>query len=214
MKTSDFRKINRDKVSIYYSGIINFTILIITCIILGIAPLFLFIKEIRYIELCTIPIAILIANIFEYVTHRFAMHNKIKFFGKLYKSHAGKHHRYFTYKEMEIDCDKDLRQVFAKPKFVILFTILVLVPISFILGKIFSFNISVLFFSTIIFYYFFHEICHLVSHVSDSNFLLKIKFFEKIKKRHKIHHNTKMMREKNFNISFPMMDILFKTFKD
>jgi sterol desaturase/sphingolipid hydroxylase (fatty acid hydroxylase superfamily) len=47
----------------------------------------------------------------------------------------------------------------------------------------------------------------------NENWIFKIPFLKAAKAHHKLHHNTKLMRNWNFNIGLPLCDVLFKTYR-
>jgi sterol desaturase/sphingolipid hydroxylase (fatty acid hydroxylase superfamily) len=70
-----------------------------------------------------------------------------------------------------------------------------------------------LIFATCMIYYGEYESIHFMAHLNDDHILLKIPFMKAAKSHHQLHHNTRLMRNWNFNIGLPIMDILFKTYK-
>jgi len=212
-KTQSFREEYKKKKSYILSGSFYFLLVIIGSLFLSIFSLF-FISNLHLLELMIVPIALFASNFVEYSFHRWPMHHKRFFiFEKMYKTHSGQHHRYFTNEYMDIECDKDRREVFAKWFTVFLLIFLIVLPISIFCFLLFGQNIGILFFATCITYYGIYESIHCIVHHPDNHFLLKIPFMKLAKKHHKAHHDTKIMRNYNFNIGLPMMDIIFNTLK-
>ena len=173
----------------------------------------LFVSGLSPWELLVIPVSLIVANFVEYVIHRWPMHSVIPFLKKMYKTHSGLHHRYFTHEFMNMECDDDFHEVFASPTTVGLFLATVVFPISALCYFVISANVGLIFFATCIAYYGFYEFIHFVQHLPSSHFLTKLPFVEGSRTRHRLHHNTRLMREWNFNIGFPLMDRLFGTLK-
>jgi len=173
----------------------------------------LFISGLSLIELMVIPVAILLANFVEYAFHRWPMHSLVKPLKKMYRTHSGKHHRYFTHEYMNIECDKDMREVFATGTVVFSLIFFIVIPASLFSAFFFSLNVGLLMFATCMIYYGAYESIHFMAHLNDDHVLLKIPFMKAAKAHHQLHHNTRLMRSWNFNIGLPIMDILFKTYK-
>lgn len=171
----------------------------------------LFITSLSWVEVLIIPTALILANLVEYAFHRWPMHKLMQLFKKMYKTHSGKHHRYFNHEHMNIECEDDIHEVFASPLTVIAFIFLIVLPLSFLTGFLFSPNVGILFFATCMAYYGLYEFVHFCTHLPDNHIFMKIPFMKLAKEHHKLHHNTRMMRKWNFNIGLPFMDLLFGT---
>jgi len=212
IKTKSFRDEYKKKKSYILSGKVYFLLVIVGSLFFSIFSLF-FINNLKPLELLIIPMALIVSNFVEYSFHRWPMHKRFSILKKMYKTHSGQHHRYFTNEYMDIECDEDRREVFAKWFTVFLLIFLIVLPTSIFCLLLISHNIGILLFATCIMYYGIYESIHCIAHHPDNHFLLKIPFMKWAKKHHKLHHNTKLMRNYNFNIGLPIMDIIFKTLK-
>jgi len=110
-----------------------------------------------------------------------------------------------------MECDDDLHEVFATPLTVLMFFFGVVIPFSIACTLLFSMNVGILFFATTMAYYGIYEFIHFTTHLMPSHFLAKLPFMKGARERHQTHHNTRLMREWNFNIGLPLMDFLFGT---
>lgn len=216
MKTQAFRETRRGSVPKYYSGWVHLaTIMGSSLAAAGITAFF--ISNLVWLELLIIPLTVVIANLVEYSIHRFPMHKLFKgsnFLTKIYKNHSGNHHRYFTDKEMSIDCKEDMREVFTYPRVILFFIVFIIGPLSLLFGLLLSLNSGLLFFATALAYYAIYEFTHFATHLPEDHWISKLPYIRGAKERHRLHHNTRLMREWNFNVSFPLMDKLFKTIKN
>lgn len=173
----------------------------------------LFISNFSLWHLLTIPITIIVANFVEYAFHRWPMHQAFKPLKQMYKTHSGKHHRYFNHIYMNIECEDDMHEVFATPLTVFSFIFFVILPLALILIFTLGTSIALLFIATTMAYYGLYELIHFCSHLHPDHCLSKIPFMKGARERHQLHHNTRLMREWNFNIGLPLMDIVFRTLK-
>lgn len=151
------------------------------------------------------------SNFVEYVVHRFPMHRMVKHLKGLYRGHAGEHHRYFTHEYMNIEQRFDLLVAMTNPRAIVMLIGAIMIPMSILFGLLFGASIGLFAYVCFMLNYFLFEVTHLATHVPNGHWLLKIPYFRDAKERHKLHHNTREMREWNFNVSFPLFDRVFKT---
>ena len=212
MKVRAFRKNHRKSTSYLLSGLAHLVAIMGGSFLISIIAIF-FVSGLSWVELSIIPVAIILANFVEYAFHRWPMHSVVKPLKKMYKIHSGKHHRYFTHEYMNIECDEDMREVFATATTVILFISFIVLPVSILSALFISTNVGLLFFATSMMYYGIYEFIHFATHLSLDHWVLKIPFMKSAKSHHQLHHNTKVMRHCNFNIGLPIMDLLFGTYR-
>lgn len=153
--------------------------------------------------------SIVFSNFVEYFLHRFPMHN-LTFLKGIYRMHTGVHHRFFTSELMHIESKEDIFHVSTSIKVICLFVCSIILPISFLIGLLSS-SFGILFFITAMSYYLVYELTHLYCHLPPDRWWGNIPYFRSCRRRHRRHHNSKIMRTKDFNVSFPLMDILFRT---
>lgn len=212
MKVRAFRKNHRKGTFSFISGWTHFGVVVGGSLLAAIAAL-LFVSGLSWLELLIIPVTIVISNFVEYFVHRWPMHRVLHPLKKMYKTHSGKHHRYFTHEFMNMECDEDLHEVFATPLTVSVFLFGIVLPLSTICALLFSLNVGLLFFATAMAYYGIYEFIHFSTHLPKTHILARIPFMRGARERHQLHHNTRLMREWNFNIGPPLMDFLFGTLK-
>lgn len=168
------------------------------------------IQGLTLLHLLMIPGAMIFSSVMEYVIHRYPMHQMPNFLVGFYKQHSGIHHRYFTYKHMQVDDGIDLNEALTNTRVTVMLFAFIIIPMSLLLG-LFIANLGLLFFATTTSYFIFYELTHLVTHLPATNFLTKLPYFRGACKRHRVHHNTKLMHKWNFNVSFPLLDKIFGT---
>lgn len=210
MKVRAFRKGHRKSTSHILSGWAHLMAVVGGSLLVSFISV-LFITNLFWLEALVIPIAFVLANLVEYIIHRWPMHKLTKVFKKMYKTHSGQHHRYFTHEYMNIECDEDMHEVFASVFTVISFILFIVVPISVLAGFLISSNVGILFFATAMSYYGIYEFVHFMTHLPDDHVLLRVPFMKMAKEHHQLHHNTRLMRKWNFNIGLPLMDVVFGT---
>jgi len=161
-------------------------------------------------EFLIIPIAFCIANIFEWWIHRYIMHRPVKGFMGIYKRHTLAHHQFFTHLEPTVDNTRDFRIVFFPPYALVAFMALSLIPAA-ILGAIGLANAGWLLLITNVGLYLNYELFHFCCHVRDDRLVRHIPLINSIRRHHIAHHNTAIMMERNFNLTYPIADWFFGT---
>ena len=160
----------------------------------------------------TIPIVFLYANFVEYFAHKGPMHNPKKWLKLIYKRHATQHHIFFTNKHMQFDSSQDFKAVLFPPLFIVFFFGFFAVPVGLLSGWLFSDNVQFLFIATAISYFAIYEILHTLYHVDKNSWVYRIPFLTRMRRLHENHHDVKLMKHYNFNITFPIGDKIFGTY--
>ena len=195
-----------------YSGIFhlvfNFSVLILS-ILFAWSQIF----ELKAWELIAVPVVVVLGNLVVFVLHKYPLHRKMPLFGFTYKIHAKWHHSFFDHENLVFDSTRDFFIIFF-PTWVVLGFVLLAMPVFyFLLSPFFTANFVFLTMSMASIYFLSYEVVHFASHLPEDHFLIKkIGFFRFMRDYHGIHHNPKLMRDYNFNIVFPLFDVIFKTY--
>ena len=161
-------------------------------------------------EYLVIPVAFCISNLFEWWIHRYVMHRPVKGFMGIYKRHTLAHHQFFTHIEPTIDNTRDFRIVFFPPYALVAFMALSL-PFAGALGLIGLPNAGWLLLITNVGLYLNYELFHYCCHVKDDSIVRHLPIVNSLRRHHISHHNTALMMERNFNLTYPIADWLFGT---
>ncbi len=202
---TDFRLKNQANTKI--NGTIYFISIILFCI-LSISLGIYYLPHLNFYHFLIIPLFLIISNFVEYFLHKYPMHKFYKISKEVYKKHSGLHHKYFSHDNMDIDNAEDVYHVLTSFKVIFIFMFFIIFPISLLFSLV---NLGTLFFVSGMIYYLIYEITHFSCH--SNTILLKIPYLKSCKERHQIHHNSKLMRTYNFNVSYPLIDKIFKTLK-
>ena len=178
----------------------------------GLSALLLMLAQldgVQSLEWLTIPLALLYANMAEYVGHRFPMHRPFSGLSLIYKRHAGQHHRFFTNQHMPFDHATDLKAVLFPPLLVLFFFGGFGLPAWWLLSWSLSDNVAWLFLASGVAYYLNYELFHLAYHLPPQHPLARLGLIRRLRWLHAHHHNPAVMSQVNFNISYPLGDWLF-----
>tara|TARA_B100000315_G_C14584359_1_gene592116 strand:- start:3004 stop:3684 length:681 start_codon:yes stop_codon:yes gene_type:complete len=193
-----------------YSGIVHLTIFSL-CGVSVVIVCMLFLQNLKFAELLTIPVIFIMGNLVEYSLHRFAMHKPLENLFIIYKKHTIAHHHLFTDETMEIDKTVDLKFVLLSPLTLTIVIGIFTIPMGVFLGYVISVNVGLLYVGTAVGYMLFYEWFHLTYHLPEESWVSQIPIIKRLKKYHAFHHRLSNMSEMNFNIFLPIFDILFRT---
>lgn len=168
-------------------------------------------EAVRPLEWLTLPLAFLYANLAEYVGHRFPMHHPVRGLGLVYRRHAGQHHRYFSHEAMALTDLRDLRAVLFPPLLVLFFFGVFAVPVWFGMAWAISANVAWLFVATGLGYFLMYELLHLAWHAPAGSRVARLALVRWMGRLHRRHHDPALMTRCNFNITWPICDLLFGT---
>lgn len=201
----------KEEIGSHYSGRLHFWFTSIWCLALIITCLS-FIHQPTWKEWLIVPIGFLYINFAEYIGHKGPMHHRSKRLEKVFIRHTLQHHRFFTYEQFSFDTDKDVKAVLFPPVLLIFFFFAFTVPVALLFYFLWSANAALLFTVTIFAYYLNYEWLHFAYHLPDTHFIASLPFIRKLRKAHHIHHDTHLMTQYNFNITYPIFDIIFGTY--
>jgi hypothetical protein len=204
-----FRADFRNRIARAYSGWAHVTLIAA----IGLAAIWLCARQIAHpawYEWLVIPVAFCVANTFEWWIHRFVMHRPRKGLMGIYKRHTLAHHQFFTDLEPSLDNSRDFRIVFFPPYALVAFIGLSLPPAA-ILYAVGLPNAGWLLLITNVALYLNYELFHYCCHVKDDRLVRHIPLVNSIRRHHIAHHNTAIMMERNFNLTYPIADWFFGT---
>lgn len=162
-------------------------------------------------EWAAIPIGFTLANLVEYLAHRYPMHHPMKPLWIMYEKHTLEHHRFFTEAAMEAESSGDFDMVLFSLPALIFFLVGTGLPIAVAFFAFVSWNAGWIFVALAIDYYVFYEYCHLAYHLPEESWVGRIPGMAALRRHHTDHHDRNLMERWNFNITFPIFDGVFGT---
>lgn len=196
----------------HYNGYVH--VVAISVVSLGVCAIaWSHLSHVSLAEWCTLPAAWLYANLAEYLGHRWPMHRPTRFLNRLYRGHAGEHHRYFRHDRMEIADHRDLKAVLFPPYLLMFFLGGLGLPSWYFAATLISHNVANLIIVGIFSYFINYEWFHVLYHLHDEHPLLKLPFVGILRELHTNHHDPRWMASYNFNISYPVFDLVFGTYR-
>ena len=168
-------------------------------------------QDVQALEWLTVPLTFLYANLSEYFGHRGPMHHPRRGLKLVYDRHAGQHHRFFTSDCMALEGVPDLKVVLFPVVMISFFLLCFALPVGLLLGWLASPNVAWLFVATAVAYFLNYEALHLIYHLPESSVLGRLPVVGKLRRLHQLHHDPRLMAHYNFNITYPIGDLLFGT---
>jgi hypothetical protein len=162
-------------------------------------------------ELLVIPIGFLIANLVEYLGHRGVMHRMRRRLAIIFRRHTLEHHHFFTDQEMSYESSRDFKVVLFPPVMLLFFLGGIATPIGLVLFALISPNAGWLFVAVGIGYYLTYEWLHFAYHLPSDSTIGRIAPIRVLRRHHQRHHQLELMGRWNFNITFPICDLVFGT---
>lgn len=210
--TAEFRQHYRANVSRAYNGWVHLSSVIVISLITA-AYCFSQIEQLNMAELWIIPLGILTYNFVEYASHRWAGHKKMALTKLFYKRHTGDHHSFFSAPLLSFDSPKDWRIVLF-PTYLTVFQAFIVAPVfGYICAQWISLNAAYVIAATMILNHLAYELLHVGYHLPTQHWLHKIPIFRELAHLHRIHHHRTLMKTHNFNLTFPLFDLLLRTFR-
>ncbi len=211
--TDTFRqRFREENIGTSYSGKLHFVFITLWCVA-GISVCMYYVSNPTLKQLLVVPLTFLYTNFFEYVGHRYPMHHRYQALKAVFKRHTMQHHHFFTNEQMNCDTVNDFKIILFPPVLLIFFSVFFVLPVFGLIYYLFSMNAALLYVATTLLYYLNYEWLHLAYHLPETSWVYKIPGLKLLRRLHHNHHNLKEMDKYNFNISYPVFDLVFGTLK-
>jgi len=204
------KKFHQENIGTHYSGLLH--VFFSTSCLVGTSLFCLYkLNNLTGLEYFILPFMLLFGNFTVYFIHKYLLHRRIPYMGSAYRRHTIEHHHYFTDEFIVVSSSKEFRILLFPPEIVI-FVSFIWGPLVFwFFAKTWSLNAGYLFWLGHCIYFVLYEVFHFTSHLPTNHWALKFRPFAYMREHHKLHHNPKLMAQYNFNIVYPMSDLIFKS---
>jgi len=164
-----------------------------------------------FLELLTVPVTFFIANMVEYWVHRHPMHRPMGPLAELYRRHTRQHHFFYTHEAMEAESRRDFHMVLFPAVTAAFFILFFVAPIGVAFFLMLTPNIGWLYIITVMAYFLTYELLHLAYHLPPQSAVGRLPGMASLRRHHTAHHDQQLMSSHNFNITFPIGDLVFGT---
>jgi hypothetical protein len=162
-------------------------------------------------ELAIVPIAFLVANLVEYLAHRYPMHHRTRGLTIFYDRHTVVHHNFYTHEAMAAESSRDFKMILFPANVAVAFVLGVGAPIAALFYWVVSPNAGWLFLGTALFYYLTYEWLHWSYHQPAGHWVRGVPGISILSRHHTLHHDPRQMTKLHFNITYPIFDWVFGT---
>ncbi len=163
------------------------------------------------LEWLTVPVVFLYANLSEYLGHKGPMHHPTRFLRLIYERHTLEHHSFFTQDATTIETAKDFKAIMFPPIMLFFFFGCFALPVGVLVYFLLSPNVAFLLVITSTLYFLNYELLHLAYHLNPDGRIAQLPFMNTLRRHHTLHHDQRLMNKYNFNITYPICDLLFGT---
>jgi hypothetical protein len=210
-RIAEFRKnYRKNSIGRFYNGAAHLSFVVVGCLAV-IAITVSQVDQITPWEWLTIPLTFFFANIVEFYGHRGPMHRKFRGLGLVFHRHVLEHHQFFTDQWMTCRSFKDFKIVLFPPLHLFLYLGVVAFPLGALFYFLVTHNVGWILVGTVMFYFMQYEILHFCYHLDGNSWAAKLPVISMLRRHHQTHHNLALMDRYNFNITWPIADVLFGT---
>jgi hypothetical protein len=166
--------------------------------------------DVRPVEWLTIPVTLFAGLAFEWRVHKSILHAKVPGLKILYVRHELHHHVIYTYDDMTMRSRREWRLVLM-PAYAIVLVFAMLVPIAAALWHFLTPNVALLHVATSMIFFLAYEWMHLAYHLPQDHAVGRNPLIRKLRELHRRHHDPRLMKRWNFNVTVPLFDWLHGT---
>lgn len=154
---------------------------------------------------------LVLASGVEYLAHRSILHRRLPLLGHAFVEHTLRHHRWFTDRDIEATDDRDYHQVLFPLWGVVLLQYGLNLPLCLLGYRFFGGAVAGVGLLVGPGFFFLYESVHAICHFKERNPIFRIPFLRALREHHLVHHVPALMGRANFNIVFPLWDVLLGT---
>jgi fatty acid hydroxylase family protein len=169
------------------------------------------VRDLRAIELVTVPVTFLVVNAGEWRIHRDLLHKRTPPLTVLYDRHTPQHHMVFVTGDMAMRSRREFRLVLI-PAYGIIAAAVGALPIPAVLWLWLGLrNPALLFMATTMAYVVSYEWLHLAYHLPATSAIGRNPLIARLRQHHAVHHAPELMQKWNFNVTIPLWDWVRRT---
>ena len=158
----------------------------------------------------TVPLTLTGAFAFEWRVHKSVLHRRTRGLDLLYERHELAHHVIYTYDDMTMRSRREWWLVLM-PAYAVVLVALVDIPLTFGVGLVFGRDAGCLYLATSMFFFLTYEWLHLAYHLPQDSFVGRIGLVGRLRELHRRHHDPRLMKRWNFNVTIPAFDVVHRT---
>jgi hypothetical protein len=169
------------------------------------------IHALRPAELVTVPLTLLAAFGFEWRAHKDILHRRMPLLGVIYERHELSHHVIYTDRDMAMQSPREMWLVLMPPYAILLIFFGLVLPLSLGITRLLGQNVAMLFVATDMAFFLSYEWLHLAYHLPKDHPIGRLPLLARLRAHHQRHHDPRLMKRWNFNVTVPLFDWLHRT---
>jgi hypothetical protein len=167
-------------------------------------------RDLRPVELLTVPIVFVLVNLNEWHVHRNILHRRFWPLEQLFWRHTPEHHVIYVCDDMAMRSTQEFRLVLI-PSYGIVAIFVTALPITIALAMLVSRNVACLWVATTMGYVVAYEWLHLSYHLPADSRIGRSALIRVLRRHHAWHHTPELMQHWNFNVTVPLADWILRT---
>lgn len=168
------------------------------------------IRDLKLVELLVIPFTLLFAFGFEWRVHQMVLHRRMPLVGILYERHELAHHVIYTHEDMAMRSARELRLILM-PAHAVVLVFFIDAPFALGVARVFSTNAGAIFLATSMLFFLAYEWLHCAYHLPEESAIGRNAIIAKLRAHHLRHHDPRLMKQWNFNVTVPVFDWIHGT---
>jgi hypothetical protein len=168
------------------------------------------VHALRPLDLLAVPVVLLASFGFEWRVHKRVLHHRLPLLGTLYVRHELQHHVVFTFERMTMRAGREARLILM-PAYAVVLVFALALPVALVAARFASENAALLGLATAMFFFLSYEWLHLAYHLPDGHPVRRLPLIDRLREHHRRHHDPRLMKRWNFNVTVPLFDWLYGT---
>jgi hypothetical protein len=193
----------------WYSPVLHVVVPALISVTVALLAL-LSLRDVRPIELLVIPATLILGFGFEWQVHKYVLHHRVPLISTLYVRHELHHHVIYTYDDFTMRERREFRLVLV-PAYAVVLIALINAPLAWGLGRFVAPNVACLYLATSMLFFITYEWLHLAYHFPPDTFVGRLRLIAKLREHHRRHHDPRLMKTWNFNVTVPVFDWVHRT---
>lgn len=193
----------------WYNPVVHLAIPTVIGLALSVAAA-LRIQGLRWYELLIVPITVFAAFGFEWRAHKFILHRRRPLLGLLYVRHELMHHVIYTYERMAMKSRRELWLILM-PAYAIVLVFAMVLPVALVVARLLGENTALLMVIASMAFFLSYEWLHMAYHMPDDSVIGRLGIIRRLREQHRRHHDPRLMKRWNFNVTFPVFDVILGT---
>lgn len=193
----------------WYSPKLHLAVPTLVCLSLMVAAISL-LRDLRPVELLTIPITIFVGFGFEWRAHKYVLHTRQPLLEIIYDRHELMHHIIYTYDNMAMRSPRELWLILM-PAYAAVLVFAMILPIAVLVSWLFGWNIGLLVVISSMAFFLSYEWLHMAYHLPADSAVGRLRIITFLRQQHRRHHDPRLMKRWNFNVTVPVFDAILGT---